>query len=286
MLAILGGLGAASAWATATLCSSRSTRMIGASPVLAWVMIVGLIALVPALVVGPGPGDLSTTDLVWLVCSGIGNAGGLLLVYHGLSIGKVGVVAPIASTEGAITALVAILAGETLSAGVGAMLVVIVFGIVLSARPPEDGPERGSPDHRDARVAVLCAIGAALSFGVSLYGVGRLSGDVPAAWLLLPARMAGVLAVALPLVLAGRLRLTRAALPFVVVSGLCEVLGFVAFTVGAQHGIAIAAVLASQFAAIAAVVAYFVFGERLARMQVAGVAAIVAGVAVLSLLQA
>ena len=49
---------------------------------------------------------------------------------------------------------------------------------------------------------------------------------------------------------------------------------------------AVAAVLASQFAAISAVVAFALFGERLARVQVAGVAAIVAGVAVLSALQA
>jgi len=76
------------------------------------------------------------------------------------------------------------------------------------------------------------------------------------------------------------------AVPFVVASGLCEVLGFLAYTAGAQHGIAIAAVLSSQFASIAAVVAYLVFGERLARPQVAGVAAIIAGVAALSLLQA
>jgi drug/metabolite transporter (DMT)-like permease len=286
MLAILGGLGAASAWAAATLCSSRSTRMIGAAPVLAWVMVVGLIALTPVLVAGPGPSDVSATDLAWLVVGGVGNAGGLLLVYLGLRVGKVGVVAPIASTEGAIAALVAILAGESLSAAVAATLVVVVAGIVLSARPPEDGPERGSAGHREARAAVLCAIGAALSFGVSLYGIGHLSGDLPAAWILLPARLAGVLAVALPLVVARRLTLSRAAAPFVVTSGLCEVLGFASYTVGAQHGIAIAAVLSSQFAALAAVAAFFVFGERLARLQVAGVVAIVSGVAVLSLLQA
>src|SRR5262249_30699610 len=159
-------------------------------------------------------------------------------------------------TEGAITALVAILAGESLSAGVGATLVVIVAGVVMSSRPADDAPERGSPGDRDARVAVLCAIGGALGFRGSLHRGRRPGGGVPAAWLLLPARMAGVLAVALPLVLAGRLRLSRAALPFVIVSGLCEVLGFVSFTVGAQHGIAIAAVLASQFAALAAVAAY------------------------------
>jgi drug/metabolite transporter (DMT)-like permease len=286
MLAILGGLGAAFAWATATLCSSRSTRMIGEGPVLAWVMVVGLVALTPLLVAGPGPGHVGDADLVWLVLGGVGNTGGLLLVYRGLRVGKVGVVAPIASTEGAIAALVAILAGESLSAAVGATLVVIVAGIVLSARPAQDDPRPGTEGHRDARIAVLCGIGAALAFGVSLYGIGRLSGDLPAAWVLLPARLAGVLAVALPLLAAGRLTLSRAAAPFVVVSGLCEVLGSASYTVGAQHGIAIAAVLSSQFAAIAAVAAYVVFGERLARRQSAGVAAILAGVAVLSLLRA
>jgi drug/metabolite transporter (DMT)-like permease len=80
--------------------------------------------------------------------------------------------------------------------------------------------------------------------------------------------------------------MTRRAAPLVVAAGLCEVLGFVSFTLGARHGIAVAAVLASQFAAIAAVAAYVLFGERLARVQIAGVAAIVAGVAVLSALQA
>jgi multidrug transporter EmrE-like cation transporter len=60
----------------------------------------------------------------------------------------------------------------------------------------------------------------------------------------------------------------------------------VSSTLGARHGIAVAAVLASQFAAIAAVVAYMLFGERVARVQVAGVAAIGAGVAVLSALPA
>jgi multidrug transporter EmrE-like cation transporter len=55
--------------------------------------------------------------------------------------------------------------------------------------------------------------------------------------------------------------------------------------VAAQHGIAVAAVLGSQFAAIAVVVAYFVFGERLTKVQLAGIATIAIGVATLSLLR-
>ena len=45
------------------------------------------------------------------------------------------------------------------------------------------------------------------------------------------------------------------------------------------------AVLASQFAAISTVFAYLVFRERLLRVQVVGVATIVAGVAALTVLQ-
>ena len=76
----------------------------------------------------------------------------------------------------------------------------------------------------------------------------------------------------------------RDALPFVVVVGLCEVLGFASFAWGARHGVAVSAVLASQFAAIAAVVSYVAFRERLARIQVVGVATIVVGVSVLGAL--
>lgn len=287
MLAILGGLGAALAWGAATLCSSRSTRLIGPSPVLAWVMLVGLLAVAPFVVAGPGPGRLSAGDVAWLVVGGVGNAGGLLLEYTGLRIGKVGVVAPIASTEGAIAALLAIGAGESLSLAVALTLAVIVAGVVLTSRPsPDEADGRvGDPGRRDARVAALFGVGAALSFGVSLYGIGHLSGDVPAAWILLPPRLAGVVMVALPLLVAGRLTLTRAAVPLVVVAGLCEVIGFASYTAGAQHGIAIAAVLSSQFAAVAALAAFVAFRERLARHQLLGVTAILAGVAVLSVLQ-
>jgi drug/metabolite transporter (DMT)-like permease len=286
MLAILGGLGAALLWGAATLCSSRSTRLIRPSAVLAWVMLVGLVAVAPFVALGPGPGEMSPSDVAWLVVAGVGNVGGLLIEYTGLRLGKVGVVAPIASTEGAIAALIAILAGEALSAAVAATLAVVVAGVVLTSRPADDEPRRGDVGHREARLAALCGVAAALSFGVSLYGVGRLSGALPVAWILLSARLAGVVMVALPLLVAGRLRLTRAAAPLVFVTGLCEVLGFASYTAGAQHGIAIAAVLSSQFAAVAALAAFVAFHERLARHQVLGVAAILAGVAALSVLQA
>src|SRR3954453_15481593 len=142
MLAVLGGLGAASAFAVATLCSSRSTRMIGAGPVLGWVMLVGLVAVAPVLALGPGPGPLDRATVGWLVLGGVGNAGGLLLDYAALRVGQVGIVAPIVSTGGAITAVLRLPAGEALSAAGGVTLAVIVAGIVLSATTPADGAPR------------------------------------------------------------------------------------------------------------------------------------------------
>src|SRR5439155_584847 len=121
--------------------------------------------------------------------------------------------------------------------------------------------------------------------GLDLYSTGHLSGDMPIAWALLPARLIGLIAVALPLALSSRLRLTRRAVPFVVGGGFCEVAGFSLFALGARHGIAIAAVLASQFGGIAAVLGFAVFRERLGRIQVLGVTAIVVGVAVLTGIQ-
>jgi drug/metabolite transporter (DMT)-like permease len=84
----------------------------------------------------------------------------------------------------------------------------------------------------------------------------------------------------------GRLRLTRAALPFVVAAGLAEVAGFYSYAIGARHGIAVSAVLASQFAAIAALAARVLFGERLGRARTAGVIVVALGVAAVAALRA
>jgi drug/metabolite transporter (DMT)-like permease len=95
-----------------------------------------------------------------------------------------------------------------------------------------------------------------------------------------------VAAVTLPLALSGRLRVARRASPLVALAGAAEVGGFLLFAVAARHGIAVSAVLGSQFAALAAVGAFVLFRERLARIQVAGAVTIVLGVAALSGLRA
>jgi drug/metabolite transporter (DMT)-like permease len=279
MLAILGGLGAALAWATTTLTAARATRIVDSWSLLASVMAVGLLVTVPTAALAGVPSGLEAHSAVWLVVSGAGNVIGLLFTYSALRIGKVGLVAPVASTEGAVAAVIAVVAGERLTAGAGVTLLAIAVGVMLATISPAEIDTRRS----DVR-AGLFAAGAAASFGFGLYATGRVGQDLGIAWALLPPRVVGVAAIAIPLALAGRWQLKRRALPYVVVCGVCEVLGFAAYAFGARHGLAVAAVLASQFAAIAAVVGYLAFRERLVRIQVVGVATIVCGVSVLSAL--
>jgi drug/metabolite transporter (DMT)-like permease len=284
LTAILGGLGAAAAWTVSTVCSSRSSRMIEPAAVVGWVMLVGFVVAVPVALAGGVPRGLHGSSLLWLALAGAGNVGGLLLAYAAMRVGQVAVVAPVVSTEGAMAALIAILAGESIAPRVAVTLMVIVLGIALASIPARSGEQRPT-DRRHVRTIVL-ALAAAVAFGASLYAAGRAGAALPSAWVAAAARMVGVPLLAIPLLLARRLRLTRPVVPLVVSSGVCEVLGFYAYTAGARHGIAVAAVLSSQFGSFAALAGFGLFGERLTRSQLLGVVATVAGVAVLSALQA
>ena len=279
MTAILGGLGAACCWTVAMLCSSRASRLIGAGPTLAWVVLVGLAIVVPFVLATGSPPTGSAAG--WLLLAGTGNLGGLLLEYTAVRTGKVGVVAAIASTEGAVTAVIAAIAGEPIVTAVAAVLALIAGGVVLASL----GESHDANNDGGATRAVVLALGAALSFGVSLYAAGHVSDDVALPWVLLPTRLLGVAVIAIPLAFTGRLRIVRASIPLVVAAAVAEVLGIASFALGARDAIGITSVLGSQFAAFAAVGAYFLFGERLRRIQIAGVAAILVGVVLIAVLR-
>ncbi|HEX2755507.1 MAG TPA: DMT family transporter [Candidatus Limnocylindrales bacterium] len=304
MLAILGGFGAALCWATSSMASARSARLIGSWATLGWVMLIGTVIAVPATILGGAGADLTPTALQLLAISGVGNIVGLLLAYTAFQGGKVAVIAPILSTEGAMGAVISIVFGEQVGLTAAVVLTAIAVGIVLAsaggtdealaAEPgglaldhgalPAADPAEG-PGHPD-RKATLVALGAVVFFGINLYASARIGATLPIVWAVLPARLGGFVFVALPLLATRRLRLTREAVPFVIVVALTELVGTAVYAFGARDGIAVAAVTSSQFGAIAAVVSVVAFGERLRRIQVAGVVVIAAGVALLAALQA
>jgi drug/metabolite transporter (DMT)-like permease len=309
--AILGGLAAAVMWATATLASSRSSRMIGSRVVLAWVMIVGTIVGLPLSLLSGVPRDIPPGTVPLVLLAGVCYSAGLYVTYKALTIGKVSIVAPIVATEGAVGALIAVALGDPLSMVAALLLALIAGGVVLSSIEPArpdvpagdielaadalDGPARDDARARIAdhaalliddaartRRTVLLSVAGALIFGVGLVAAGKAASLIPPIWVATSTRVVGLAVVALPLVLQGRLVLPRKVLPLVAIAGIGEIIGSTASAWGSTYSIPITAVLGSQFAAIAAVVAFLLFGERLSRTQVAGVILIVGGVTALA----
>ena len=278
MLTIVLGLLTASFFASTSLISSRSVKIIGSASSLAWTMVVGLLITAPFVVASGVPAGLSASA-PWMVLAGLGNVLGILLAGFALRVGKVGVVAPILATGGAISALISALLGESIAPLVAFVLLVIVGGVVLSAVAPDPAP---LAEERPVFAVVVTSL-AALCIGLGLFATGNLSDELPLAWVLLPARLTGVLLLFVPLLILGRLRITRSTAPMVIAMGFTEVLGFICFAIGAQYQVAVMSVFSSQFAPIAAIAAYFLFKERLGRLQIVGVAIIVIGVTALAL---
>jgi drug/metabolite transporter (DMT)-like permease len=278
VIPILGGLGAAVCWGLSTVVASRSTRMIGSQQALGYVMLLGFIALALLAPVAGWPAHAGTHPWAWALLAGAGSAAGLSMMYRALRAGKVGVVAPIASTEGAIAAVIAIGLGEQLTVGVAVCLVVVACGVVLVTM-------RGRASDVHLRPS-LYALGAACLFGVNLVASARAGTALGPVWTILVARIVGVTVIVLPLLLRGSLGWPGAAWWMVCFSATAEVAGFTAYVIGSHHGVAIPAVLGAQFAAVATIASFLIFGERIGPRQVAGATVIVVGVSVLAGLRA
>jgi drug/metabolite transporter (DMT)-like permease len=307
--AVLGGLGASVCFAISALCASAASRRIGAVSTLAWVMTVGLVIVVPPLVLLANAGPLSPRAVWLLAIAGFTNIAGLQIEYVAFRRGKVGVITPVVSTEGAIAAVIAVIAGLQISTRTAVLLVVVTLGVVLAAAhpdPPElaaahpdpPDPAAAHPDPPDPAAAhpdppdpakdstgmrsAVLALPCAILFGISLYTTGHVGQQVSVLWVLLPARLLGTSLITAPLAARHQLEPPRSALPLVLTAGTAEVLGILSYTLGARHQLAIAAVLASQFPALAAVGAYFAFRERLTKLQLAGLLVVAACVGLLA----
>lgn len=286
MIPVLGGLGAALLFTVSVLASARASRLIGAPSTVAWAMTIGLVVTLPvAFVTAPSP-DFGRGAWAWFLAAGLGNVIGLLLTYAAYRVGAVAVIVTIVSTEGAIAAVLAVLAGEALAPGAGLVLAVVAVGVAVTATGSRAGAKGYPIAPEQALRAALLATAAAASFGIGLYSSGRLSTLLPIPWAILAPRAIGFLLVALPLAALGRIRINRAAAPYVMAVGLAEVIGYISYTLGAREAIAITAVLATLFAPLSAVAAWLLFRERLANRQVAGIGLVVLGVAILGVVQA
>jgi drug/metabolite transporter (DMT)-like permease len=276
MLGIALGLGSSVAWGISDFLGGLQSRRISALSVLLVSQPVGLVlALVVALAFGGDP--LRTKDVAIAVGAGAVAVLALGAFYRAMALGSVSVVA----TIGALGVLVPIAAGlaqgEQPAAIQGVGAVAGIAGVVLVAREPD-------PEWRTAgRTSVGLAALAALGFGTFFLGLDASSGAQPA-WTIVAVRCGGVgtLLIAAAFVRPS-MRIERALLPALLAIGCLDVLANSLFAVATNHGLlSLVAVAGSLYSAVTVLLARVVLGERLARIQRAGVVVALIGVALIA----
>lgn len=265
-LTILFGLSAALCWGAPEVWLAQATRSVGPFAVLFGSIALGFVAIAPAAFFVDMP-VWTTRGVLLAVVVGALSPLAYLSGYHAFRHGSVSVVAPIIACEGGVAALFAIAAGELLSALVGALLPVAVLGVALAAMGKGGG-----------KASILPAVTCALIWGGLLVLTAKVADDLGVYWGFFVIR-ATALAVILPIALRnGAARSWAADRWRVAAWAVGDTGGYLLFVAAAERGpVAVAGVLAAQFATVA-VLAGLLSGERLLRRQQVGVVLVIAAV--------
>jgi drug/metabolite transporter (DMT)-like permease len=238
------------------------------------IALAGLVSLLPFFAV-PGGWYLPVAAVAGVVATL-----SLASFYRAMADAPLSLVAPITAAGTCIPVLVGLARGEHLSALQGAGIGVTLIGVILAC-----GPEfRGGVHIR--RQAVIFAVLAAGGFGIAYTLLALAAGDGSLYGTLLLQRIGGLMVLA-PIVLRGRIlagiRLTARRLAALAAIGISDVVANGSYALAASRGhLAIAAVLASLYPVVTALLARGILAERLRPVQSMGVAAALGGVLMLS----
>jgi drug/metabolite transporter (DMT)-like permease len=267
-------------WGSISVLEARVSRALGGSSAVAWIFGFGLVVILPIALIHGIP-DASRSAWLWTLVASFGSLAGLVMMFTALQYGRVGLVTATISSQGAFATVYAAIAGESLhllsyvAIAVSAAGTFVLIGAGGSVAPPRE------------RRGILLALGGASFTGLSLYAASRGGSGVGADWVVACVRISAVLFVMMPLVATRKLKSPRGVILPAFIAAVGEVAAFGAYIAASDRiGVAVPAVIASQFALIAATVGWFVLGERLGPRQFAGAGAILVGVTALTILQA
>lgn len=242
------------------------------APAIAVVLVSNSLTLVIALfAVALLPGSAyHLGDVSWGLAAGTVGVVGVILLYRGLAIGPMSVVAPLTAVLSAmVPVVVGVLRGERPGALALCGVALALPAMVLIGR--ESDARVGAPVSRGA---LLSALAAGISFG-GFYVLLSQTGSDGGAWPLVGQRAASV---AILLGLTGvAVRRAIPALPqgrtlgLAIVAGITDFVANLAYVLATHRGLlALVAVLSSLYPATTLVLARAVLSERLARGQLGG----------------
>jgi drug/metabolite transporter (DMT)-like permease len=276
-MAILLGLGAALTYGAADFFGGLSTKRSNEFSVVVCSQVIGsglLLAALPFFL----QADFTAEAFAWGLGSGVGGGLGVLLLYRGLALGRMSVVAP---TTGVVAASVPVVAGLLLgerpsAAALTGVVVALVAVVLVSSSPDHTGARGGYSGMREA-------VGAGAAFG-AFFILLSLAGDDSGLWPLIGARSASLGIVAL-IALMGRrtLRPAPGSLRLIAAAGILDVAANLLFLAASRVGLlSLVAVLTSMYPGATVVLARFVLHERLHRLQLVGLACAALGVALIA----
>ena len=292
-MGIFLGLLAAVGWGTGDFLTRGVTRQIGAQRTLLYVQFFGLAAIIlVALALGEFARIPSIAPSAWLVAvvsAAIGVTASLTM-FTAFERGVLMIVSPIAASYGAITVLLSLLSGETLSPvralGVG----ISILGIILASieLTPDAGPRVATLNRYRLPPGVAFALMAAFLFGISFWLVGFYV--VPALGPVLPVVVTRGLGVVLVLPIVTLIGHHTARPParrvtlIVLAIALLDTMAFAANNLGmATEQVSVVAVLSSMFAAVTVILAWLFLHERIRWGQWLGIGLILTGIVLVSI---
>jgi drug/metabolite transporter (DMT)-like permease len=268
---IVLGLLASLGWGIADFGGGLTSRRAPVLGVLLGSQIASIAVGLPILAAVSEPA-MRPIDLAVSIGGGVLAAAGLSLLYRGLSVGRMGVVAPVAAV---ITATEPVAYGFA-TQGVPSALALVgilaaVVSVVLVSR---------SPDAADGRPSGLWyGVAAGILFGLFTIGAAQLNDDL----ILSPVvviRVASVLVITIWILLRRQpWRVPRSLWPALVGVGVMDMSATAAYLAAIAVGpLSIAAILASLYPVVTTILAALFLRERVTPIHAAGILA--AGVAV------
>jgi drug/metabolite transporter (DMT)-like permease len=274
LLALVGAL----SYGISDFAGGLASRRQPALRVLLLSYPIGVLLMAALLPTVPGHPDGAT--LAWSAAAGLAGTTGVLLLYVGLAIGPMGVVAPLTAVASAVVPVViGIALGERPPPLAYGGVALALLGVALVSRGPVDDPARSRVTVRVVGIALLAGVGFGLYF-VLLARAPATSGG----WPLLLSRVVSALVVVTLAVATGQARrLPRGVTRLAATAGALDALATLAYLLAVRQGlVSLVAVVVALYPAATILLARLVLGERTGRAQRLGLAVAAGSVALIA----